>query len=54
MATRRQHTSLRLSPEAIRLRQWLSERLGISLQSVVEQAVRELARRYDAPAPKSP
>ncbi|PLS84244.1 MAG: hypothetical protein CYG60_18970 [Actinobacteria bacterium] len=36
--------SFRLSPEALRLIKELSERLGISQASVVEQAVRRLAR----------
>lgn len=40
-------TSFRLSPEAVRLIKELSERLGISQASVVEQAVRKLARSED-------
>lgn len=38
-------TSLRLSPEAVNLRDALSAQLGISKAAVVEMAIRVLAKR---------
>jgi len=36
-------TSIQLSEEAIRLRELLAKKLGISLSAVLEQAIRKLA-----------
>lgn len=41
MATKQ--TSIRLSPQATRLRELLAEKLGLSLSAVVELAIRRLA-----------
>jgi len=38
-------TSIRLTQEAIRLRELLALRLGVSLTDVIELAIRELAKR---------
>lgn len=38
-------TSVRLTQEAIRLRELLAAELGVSLTAVIELAIRELAKR---------
>jgi len=40
-------TSLRLTEDAMRLRELLSEKLGVNLTAVIELAIRELAKRED-------
>lgn len=37
--------SIRLSPEARRLRAALSQKLGVNLSAVVELAIRQMAKR---------
>jgi len=47
-------TSLRLSEEAIRLRDGLSLSLGVSKTAVIELALRELGKRNEVPAKAIP
>lgn len=45
MATKKQATSFRLTPEALSLIRELSEKMGVSQASVIEMAVRILGER---------
>jgi hypothetical protein len=47
---RKSLTSVRLSEEAIRLRDGLSLSLGVSKTAVIELALRELGKRRGVPA----
>jgi len=38
-------TSLRISEEAYRLREWLAQELGVNRTAVIELAIREMANR---------
>jgi len=40
-------TSIRLTNDAVRLRELLSQKLGVSLTDIIELAIRELAKRED-------
>lgn len=42
----KQATSVRLTPEAVRLLKELAEKLGVSQAAVIEIAIRDMASRY--------